>query len=332
MPQKATDAHRNIADLAPGDRLDDAVYLITQKDLRTTSNGSLYIHVVLADRTGQVLARMWNASKEIYDSLPDRGLIAIRARVESYKGKPQVILDGVRTAEEGEGDPAAFLPHTQHDVGRMWERTKEILRSIKNPDLLALLGTFLNDETLVDRFRRSPAARANHHAFVGGLLEHTLNLLELAALIAPRYPRVDRDLVLAGVFLHDIGKTAELTCDASFDYTTEGQLLGHIVQGVLWVRERATALSAQRSEPFPIDLLNRLEHILVAHHGKYEFGSPRLPATPEAVLVHYIDNLDAKLEMMFEAVDADPNPDSDWTGWVPALEARVLKPAAERPH
>jgi 3'-5' exoribonuclease len=331
MPKSETRSRHAVAELQAGERLEDELYLVVQKDLRTTTNGSLYIHAVLADRSGQVVARMWNATRGIYDSMPASGLIYVHGRVESYKGKPQVILDGVRTVEEGKVDPADFLPMTQRDVEQMWSRAKEVLRNVKNADLLALLAKFVNDDEFVLAFKRAPAARMNHHAYLGGLLEHTLNLLELALVVLPRYPDVSADLVLTGVFLHDAGKTTELSCTSSFAYTNEGQLVGHIVQTAVWVAQKARELEAERGEPFPADLLAALQHIIVAHHGRYEFGSPKLPATAEAVMVHYLDNLDAKLTMMFEAIEADLDESRDWTDWVPALETRVFKPDPSKP-
>lgn len=325
MLKPAAPARRPVAELRAGERVDDQVFLLTQKDLRTTTTGSLYIHAVLADQTGQLIARMWNASQTVYDSMPESGLLRIRGRVETYKGRPQLIIDGVRTVASDEVDPTEFLPRSKHDIEEMWSRLKSVLRTVENPDLLALLGAFLNDAAFAESFKRSPAARTNHHAFLGGLLEHTLNLLELAVLVLPRYPEVSRDLVLAGVFLHDAGKTAELACDTSFNYTNEGQLVGHIVQAAIWIHQRAAALEANSGKPFPREVLNALTHIIVAHHGQYEFGSPKLPATREAVFVHYLDNLDAKLTMMNAAIAGDPDATSDWTPWVQALGTRVFK-------
>lgn len=324
--------HRAIAELQAGQHLDDEIYLVIQKDLRTTSNGSLYIHAVLADQSGQLLARMWDASREIYDSMPESGLIRVTGRVETYKGKPQFIIDGLRTVAEGEFDPAQFLPASTRDVEEMWRQTKEILRAVKNRDLLALLGKFVNDEAFVTAFKRAPAARTNHHAFLGGLLEHTLNILELAVAVLPRYPDVSADLVLAGVFLHDAGKTTELSYTTSFAYTNQGQLVGHIVQTAIWVAEKARELEAESGKAFPANLLSALQHIIVAHHGRYEFGSPKLPATAEAIMVHYLDNLDAKLTMVFAAIEADLDEASDWTNWIPALETRVFKPDPTKPR
>lgn len=317
--------HRPIADLQAGERIDDGIYLIVQKDLRTTSNGGLYIHAVIADATGQMLARMWNASQPMYESIPESGPMHVRGRVESYKGKPQFILEGLRQVLPGEVSPRDFLPKTRHDVEKMWTRTLEILRTIQNPDLRNLIGKFVSDAAFVERFKSAPAARTNHHAFIGGLLEHTLNLLELAVLVLPRYPELSADLVLAGLFLHDCGKTAELAFESAFSYTTEGQLLGHLVQAVVWTSQKAGELEKQLGKPFPAEVLTALQHIIVSHHGKYEYGSPKLPATAEAILVHHLDNLDAKLNMVFTAIEADPDTSSEWTAWISPLETKVYK-------
>ncbi len=322
--------HRDLAGLSAGDAVRDELYLVLQKDLRQTSNGSLYIHAVLADRSGQMVARMWNASQEIFDSIPASGLVRVTGHVETYRNKPQFIIDGLRAADEEGIDPAAFLPASEHDPDAMWERLKQILRTIEDRDLLALVGRFINDDTFAERFRRAPAARSNHHAYLGGLLEHTLSVLELALLVLPRYPRVNRDLVLAGIFLHDAGKTAELNCETNFDYTVEGQLLGHIVQAVCWVHEKAREIERETGRAFPREILVPLEHIIVAHHGRYEFGSPRLPATAEALMVHYLDNLDARMNMVFGAIDAGTDETAEFTDWVHALDTRVYRGTATR--
>jgi 3'-5' exoribonuclease len=317
---------RNVSDLKPGERLEDQTFRIAQKELRTTSNGSLYIHVVLADATGEVLGRMWNASQEYYDAIPEGGFMAFTGRVESYRGKPQFIIDGGRPVDQRTFDPSDFLPATKGDVDAMWQEVKEILRSVRQPDLLALVGKFINDETLAAGFRRAPAAVAMHHAHLGGLLEHTLSLLRLARVVCPLYPRVSQDLVLAGILLHDIGKVQELAYSTNFEYTNEGQLIGHITQAVLSIHDKCAQVSADTGRPFPPAIEMALKHIILAHHGKYEFGSPRLPATAEALMIHYLDNLDAKLTMMFEAIDGDPDKQSDWTSFVRALETKVFKP------
>jgi 3'-5' exoribonuclease len=311
--------------MAAGERLENQVFLITQKDLRTTTQGSLYIHLVLADRTGQFPGRMWQATEEVYATMPEGGFLRFTGRVENYKGSLQFIVDAVRPAKEAEIDLGDFLPNTERDVDEMWEKVKAILRTIEHPQLLQLIKQFVQDEPLTQAFRRSPAAVQMHHAFLGGLLEHTLNLLELAQLVIPRYPQVSLDLVLAGAFLHDIGKTAELSCDTSFQYSDTGHLVGHIVQSALWIENKAAAVEADTGEPFPKEIREALIHIVLSHHGTHEFGSPKLPAMPEAIALHHLDNLDAKLQMYLHHIESDPDPKSDWTKYVRGLDTRIYK-------
>ena len=222
MSATKTAPRRSIAELQAGERVDDQVYRVAQKDLRTTTNGSLYIHAVMADATGQMPARMWQASQDIFDSIPEGGLLHFRGRVENYKGSRQFIIDGLRAVEPGSFDPAEFLPSTKHDVDVLWKQVKDSLRGIKSRELLELVGKFVNDPEFARDFKRAPAAVQMHHAYVGGLVEHTRNLLQLAAAICPLYPQVSSDLVLAGIFLHDAGKVRELAYEANFEYTNEG--------------------------------------------------------------------------------------------------------------
>ena len=328
----AQPARRFIDQLQPGEQIADQVFLIAKKDLRTTTNGGLYIHLVLADRTGQLLARIWSATQAQYETIPEGGFLRIRGRTESYKGALQFIVDGMRPVQKGEFDVGDFIPSTEFDVDEMWERMLSILRTMKNPHLLALVKQFVKDEGIVAGYKKAPAAVANHHAFVGGLLEHTLSLMELAVRVLGKtdekdshYPQLSRDLVLTGIFLHDIGKTAELTYDTNFTYTSPGQLLGHIVQASIWIDRKAAEVQDETGKPFPQDLQDVLTHIVLAHHGQYEFGSPKLPACPEEILIHYLDNIDAKLNMAFSAIRDARNVDSDWTEWVKPLETRIYK-------
>jgi 3'-5' exoribonuclease len=314
-----------IADMTAGEQIESQVFLVASKDLRTTTNGSLYIHAVLTDKTGQIPARMWQASEVLYKALPDGGFVDLKGRVESYKGNLQFIMDAIRPLDQADVDLSDFLPATDADIEKMWQRIVELLRQIKNKHVRLLVKKFVEDDELVSRFKRSPAAAIMHHAYIGGLCEHTLNVLEIAGLVIPRYPEVSLDLVLAGLFLHDIGKTAELNCDTSFSYTTQGQLLGHITMAVNWVEERCAQIAAETGEPFPENIKWSLQHIILSHHGQYEFGSPKLPATPEAIAIHYIDNLDAKLNTYVNAIKTDRDEDSPWTNYYNSLGTKVFK-------
>ncbi len=320
-------SRRFIGDMAPGERIESQTFLIASKDLRTTTQGSLYIHAILADRTGELVARAWSASEEMYEAMPTGGFINVKGRTESYKGNLQFIIEAIRPVETSNVELAEFLPRTKRDVEEMWSRVREILGTIRDPHVAALMQEFLRDEDRVDRFKQAPAAREMHHAYIGGLLEHTLNLLEMASLIIPRYPRVSLDLVLAGLFLHDIGKTAELGFATNFEYTDEGQLLGHLAIGVLWIEEMAQRASKTLGQPFPEKIKWVLQHIVLSHHGRVEFGSPKVPAIPEAIAIHYLDNLDAKLDMSVRVIDADSDGSRDWTQFHRGLETKLYKTA-----
>lgn len=320
-------AHRFIADIAAGERLENEVYLINQKDLRTTTQGALYIHAVLVDRTGQMPARMWQATEKIFEFMPEGGFMRFTGRAENYKGNLQFIIDGLGEAPIETVELGDFLRKTQRNVDEMFTRVLAILEEhLKDGDVKALVGEFLTDAALMNRFRTAPAAAQLHHAYIGGLLEHTLNLLELALRVLPLYPRLSPDLVLAGLLLHDIAKTAELGYDTAFKYTEPGQLLGHVVMGAMWIEQKAAAAAAKTGRPFPERIKWSLQHIILSHHGRYEFGAPKLPATPEAVAIHYLDNLDAKVQIFFDEIDNDRDAQSAWTNYNRGLETRIFKP------
>jgi len=316
---------RFVNQLQAGEVVEDQVFLIDAKDLRTTTNGSLYIHCVLRDKTGQILARVWQATQPMFDQMPEGGFMRFKGRVENYKGALQFIIDAMRPCEAGSIDLCDFMPQTEEDIDVMFEQVKHALRSIKNPYVLQLIKQFVCDEKLMAGFKKAPAAVQMHHAFIGGLLEHTRNVLELALLVVPRYPDVSLDLVLAGLFLHDLGKTAELTYDTSFQYSNRGQLVGHIVQCAIWIEEKIKLVEAEMGQPFPPEIRDALQHLVLSHHGTYEFGSPKLPAMPEAVAIHYLDNLDAKLQMYLHRIKSDPDPASDWTEYVRGLDTKIYK-------
>lgn len=328
----APPARRPVKDLVAGDKLDGQVFLVSRKDLRTTTNGGMYIHLVLSDRSGQILGRVWQATEPQYEQIPDGGFLKLRGRVESYKGNLQFIVDGMQAVDPAKIDLSDFVPRSQHDIEEMWNKTVAILRTVRHPHLLALLKRFLVDEAMVARIKRSPAAVNLHHAFVGGLLEHTLSLLQLATRIFgekddsdSHYPKLSRDLLLVGIFLHDIAKSWELDCDTAFKYTDGGQLIGHIVQGAVWIDRKCAEVEEETGKPFPEDVQNALTHMVLAHHGSYEFGSPKLPALPEAVALHHLDNLDAKIQQFTQVIDASPDDGTSWTEYVNSLQTRLYK-------
>jgi 3'-5' exoribonuclease len=314
-----------VNELQPGAQIDDQVFRVASKDLRTTTQGALYIHAILADRTGQVPGRLWQATQGIFDGIQEGGFIRVKGRTENYKGNLQFIIDALRPVDPKGINIEDFLPRTSKDVEKMWARTLEILRTVKNEHLLALIAQFVKDEKIVHGFKKAPAAIQFHHAYLGGLLEHTLNLLEVALVVLPKYPDLSADLVLTGLFFHDIGKITELTYETNFTYSDEGQLVGHIVAAAVWIDRRAEAAAHQTGKPFPPDLKAVIQHIVLAHHGQYEYGSPKLPAVPEALLIHHLDNIDAKMNTVFREIREHRDDQSDWTEYVRSMNTRIYK-------
>jgi 3'-5' exoribonuclease len=308
----------------------DQVFLVRDKDLRTTKSGDLYVVCTLVDRTGRLPARLWQASETIYNSMSVDGFLHVKGRCEDYKGSLQFIIDACRPFPSDKVDLADFLPVTELDVEQMWSQLLEILRAVKDEHLRMLVKKFVEDREFVAAFKRSPAAVQMHHPFIGGLLEHTLNVARDAAALLPFYPKLNADLVLASAFFHDMGKAAELSAGTSIQYTDRGQLVGHITIAAIWLQQKADLVSAETGEQFPPALLDVLQHIVLSHHGVHEYGSPKLPATPEAYFIHYLDNLDAKMYLTTAAIDNDPDAESTFTPFVRTLETRLYKKSARR--
>ena len=318
--------HKFINEIVPGETIDD-IYMVAEPILRSTTRGDLYIAMFLSDRTGRLNGRMWQATEAIYSSLPKPGFVHIQARSELYQNNLQIVINNVSVVDAGNVSLEDFLARTEKDTKQMFEQVKAIVGRIKNPQLKALVEQFLADTELMKKFCNAPGGMKLHHNYLGGLLEHTHNILRVAAAILPLYPQVQADLVLAGIFLHDIGKTEELTYDMAFSYTDSGQLIGHIAQGLLMVNQKADAL-AKKGTTIDKTILNALGHIILSHHGQYDFGSPKLPATPEAFMVYYIDDLDAKIGQVTTAIDNELS-DSNWTSWKNALQTRLYKKRIE---
>jgi 3'-5' exoribonuclease len=315
---------RYVQQLADGDGIDE-VYLALDKQLRANRNGNLFLQLELRDRTGAISARLWNAGEKLFQSFEAGDFVQVKGKVQLFQGSLQMILTQVSRVAPEQVELADFLPHTEQDVSKLYERLRALLRKLDNPHLRALAECFLMDERFVDAFCRAPAGVRNHHAYIGGLLEHVVTMLDAADRLAPLYPELNRDLFLMGVFLHDIGKVKELTYERSFAYSDEGQLVGHLVQGVEMLAEQARRVSDLTGEPFPRELLLRLKHLILSHHGTHEFGSPRLPMTPEAIALHYLDNFDAKLHAFTRDIRDDPNPSSAWTPFNQSLQRRLYK-------
>lgn len=301
----------------------DSFLLVREKEIRTSAKtGKPYLRLSLADRTGSIEARVWENAVATAQMFECEDVVRVRGRVDVYQDEKQLILDQVFLAGENEIGLEDFLPHTKQDVQKLFAKLHEEVLAVRNPWLQRLLLSFVDDPEISTRLRRAPAAMSMHHAFLGGLLEHIVSLCGLARQAAEHYPEVDRDLLIAGVVLHDVGKIEELSYKRSISYTTEGQLLGHIVIGLKMVQQKISAIP-----DFPRSLAVLVEHLIASHHGTLEFGSPKLPVVREAVLLHYLDDMDSKMEAIRETLDGVPTEEL-WTERNAALRRTLLNSAA----
>jgi len=316
-----------LKDCVPGDIVED-VFVINNKQFSSATNGKNYIKAFVSDRTGPVTARMWNASRDVFNAMPESGFLRIRGRIENYQGNLQLIIEQIWAAREGTFEVADLLPHTTKNVDAMCQRLHEMLGSIQNRHVAAIMQAYLDDSELMENFCRAPAAMNFHHAYLGGLLEHTLNAMEVADSIVKFYPGLSRDLVLAGIFLHDIAKTWELSYQTAFGYTDGGQLVGHIVKSAMWLETKARTAEQTLGEPMPQPLVDSLQHIILSHHGVPEYGAARVPSTPEAIAVHMIENMDAKLMMSLTATRSENfvGTEGNWTEYMKAFGCRLYRP------
>ncbi len=308
-----------VADLVADQALTE-FFLVFEKEVRTgKSSGKPFLRLALGDRTGVVEARMWEDFDEAAAAISRNDFVKVQGRVEEFNGRNQIKVERIRRAKDGEVYAQDFLPHTEEDVEQLWTRLREFVSGVGNPWLRRLLAAYLEDAGVVARLKRAPAAKGMHHAYIGGLLEHVVSLCGLCRIVAGHYPEVDGDLLLAGAVLHDLGKLDELSYERGFDYTTEGQLLGHILMQYEEMSRRIDAM-----EGFPAELKLLLQHMLISHHGKLEFGSPRPPMFREAVLLHYLDDLDSKMAAMRRSLALDTG-EGAWTEWNAALARRLLR-------
>lgn len=304
------------SDLAPGQSV-QGVFLVQAKEIRQKKTGEPYLSLVLMDRTGEVDAKMWDNIGDVADTFDRDDFVRVRGQTQEYNKKVQITIHSLQRISEDEIDIADFLPVSKRDAAEMWRELQEVIASISNPHLKALLEAVFRNEEIADAYRRAPAAKGIHHAWIGGLLEHVLSMCSLARFFASHYPGIDRDLLLAGVLLHDIGKIRELDFSRSFSYTTEGGLVGHIQIGLRIVADHLPP-------DFPPKLRNLVEHMILSHHGQLEFGSPKLPSFPEAMMLHLIDLTDSKMAAMQAALEKDRNSEGVWTGYNSALERSLL--------
>lgn len=311
-----------IKDYKEGDRISD-IYLCKHKQSAVTKNGKPYDNVILQDKTGTLDAKVWDpnhAGIEEFDSLD---YIEVYGDVNSFQGALQVNVKRIRRCKEGEYNPADYLPVSSRNIDDMMQELIGFIDSIENPYLKKLLQAFfIKDESFVNVFRQSSAAKTVHHGFVGGLLEHTLSVTKLCDYYCSHYPLLKRDLLISAAVCHDIGKTKELSLFPQNDYTDDGQFLGHIIIGTEMVGEKIREI-----DDFPPFLANELKHCILSHHGEYEFGSPKKPAIMEAVALNFADNTDAKLQTFTELINNTT--ETGWLGFNRLFESNVVRTRME---
>ena len=296
-----------------------AQFLVLSKEVRQKKTGEPYLSLHLADRTGEIEAKMWDNVAEIIDTFDRDHFVKVKGLHQLYNNRSQFVIHRLRRLDDHEVDFADFFPCSERNPDEMFAELEGLIATIANAHLRSLLNSIFSDEDSTRLYKVAPAAKTIHHACRSGLLEHVLSLCTLGQLMAAHYPEVDRDLLLTGVILHDIGKLEELTYARSFGYSAEGQLLGHIVLGLRLVGNKIDGLSG-----FPPKLRTLLEHMIVSHHGELEFGSPKVPLFPEALLLHLLDNLDSKMNAARNVLKRDSHSTSEFTPWISALERTLL--------
>ena len=317
-------SRRFINELADGESI-DVVFIASEKQLRTNRNGNLYLQLRVSDKTGSLTAMLWNANQKQLDTFENGDYVRVKGTAQVYNGGMQILARGIEKSDPEHVDESDFVTLSDSAVTQMIGRISELLRGMANVHLRNLAECFLVDEEFMRQFRSAPAGIKNHHAYRGGLMDHVLSLMELSFLVAPRYQSLDPDLLLIGAFLHDIGKIEELTYEPDLGYSNSGQLIGHLVQGVLILDAKIRETEKMSGEEFPKDLNHRLQHMIVSHHGQYEYGSPKLPMTLEAIALHYLDTLDAKIHSVNQLIEEDVNKSSPWTVFNPSMQRKIYK-------
>ena len=307
-----------IRELADGNNI-QGIYLCKSKLSTETKNGKPYDSLILQDKTGTLDTKVWEPYSPGIGDYEAGDYIEVTGDVITFNGAKQAKLSRIRKCQEGEYDPADYLPCTKKDIGKMYEQVLAYVNGTENVYLKKLLQAFfVEDEDFIKAFKNSSAAKTVHHGFIGGLLEHTLSVTNMCGYLASAYPLVKKDLLIAAALCHDIGKIREISAFPANDYTDEGQLLGHIVMGIEMVSEKIRGIDG-----FPVQLAGELKHCIAAHHGELEYGSPKKPALIEAVALNFADNTDAKMETITEIIE---NADSaDWLGYNKFLETNIRK-------
>jgi len=294
-------------------------FVVVAKQIKPKKTGEPYLALTLGDRSGQLEAKMWDNVEEVLDSFEQDDFLKIKGLVNKYKQRFQLTVHKLRKLGESEIDFSDYLPKTTKDIDELWRTLTGFVESFQNQHLKSLVQGFMADPEISAAYRNAPAAKTLHHAYIGGLLDHVVSLFRSCDLICKNYPQINRDLLLTGAFLHDIGKIHELTYNRSFSYSTKGQLLGHMIIELEMLQAKLAALPG-----FPDELKILIEHLIISHHGEYEFGSPKLPMFPEALMLHYLDDLDSKMEAMRAQFEREAALENPWTSYNPSLGRPLL--------
>lgn len=294
-------------------------FVVASKQVKAKKNGEPYLALILADRSGQIEAKMWDNVDEFIAIFEQDDFLKVKGLINKYKNRFQLTIHKLRRMEEVDIDFSDYLPKTTKDIGELWRTLTEYVATFQNPHLKSLVELFMADAEIAERYRNAPAAKTLHHAYIGGLLDHVVSLFRSCDLMSRNYAQINRDLLLTGAFLHDIGKIQELTYNRAFSYSTRGQLLGHMIIELEMLQAKLAQLPG-----FPPELKTLLEHLIISHHGQYDFGSPKLPMFPEALMLHYLDDLDSKMEAMRAHFEREADLEGPWTSYNSSLGRPLL--------
>jgi 3'-5' exoribonuclease len=303
-----------INELKENTKIDD-IFLVQNKNIAATKNGKPYIALNLSDKTGVVKSRVWDNAEKLSKQFDAGDIVTVKAYSVIYQGEIQLNINNILKISDDDTDLTFFLPSSENDPDQSIKELNTIIDSIKNSHLKKLLQTIFNDEYILSSFKKAPAAKSIHHDYIGGLLDHTLNVTRLAIDVSKHYHNIDQDLLITGAIIHDIGKIEELSYERNFDYTDVGRLIGHISIGVEILNDKIAQLP-----DFPTDLAIILKHLILSHHGKFEFGSPKRPKTLEAMMLHYLDDIDSKICAVTDYIEKESNPDTKWTAYNRLME------------
>lgn len=322
---KCTVAKIFIADIEPNQEV-ETYFVVGEKQLRTARNGTPFLTLKLVDKTGEIAGRIWDRAEEIMEQVPSKGLVFIRGRSEKFRAELQLQVQEISPVSREQIDPADFLPVCPTSIEELFDTLKIQMSTIKRRPLQQLMKAFLADRELMARFKQAPAAKSMHHAYLGGLLEHTVSVVGLVSRICEHYPALNRDLLVVGAVWHDVGKIYEFSYDLYIDYSHSGRLLGHMIQGLDILQEKLRTLKA-----FPAEDAMLLKHLILSHHGESQFGAVRLPMTREALALHFADDMDAKMNSVSRILESGAENEA-WTSYQPLFERfffRGLPPSAE---